>query len=145
MLYVGVAKPVRTKLIAAGLMLTMASWVESLALPVVMSAPPAFPASGLTGLAHAPMHEHSCCHEHGQPPIPQVPTQAPRGNQHRCCFLRAPQASPVSTQKSEKPPSANASPNAHAEPAQTALPHLTQHSPTGALAILSRMSVVLRN
>ena len=145
MLYVGVAKSVRTKLIAAFLMLTMASWVESLALPVVMSAPPAFPASGLTGLAHAPMHEHSCCHEHAQPPVPQLPTQAPRGNQHRCCFLRAPQAPPVSTQKSEKPSSANASPNAQAEPAETALPNLPQPSSTTALAILSRKSVVLRN
>ena len=133
--------PVRTKLIAACLMLTMATWVESLALPVAMAAHSTSPAPRTAGYGH----DHACCHQHAQLPVPQLPTPAPGGNQHRCCFLRAPQAAPVSAQKSEKPTSASANLNPQPEPEPTVPTLPCRSSSVTALAILSRMSVILRN
>lgn len=131
----------RTKLIAACLMFTMATWVESLALPVAMAAHSTSPAPSTAGYAH----HHPCCHQHAQLPVPQLPTPAPGGNQHRCCFLRAPQAAPVSAQKSEKPTTASANLNPQAEPERAAFTLPCRASSVTALELLSRMSVILRN
>lgn len=84
---------VRIKFIAACLILTMVSWVESLALPLAPEH--AMHTQMLAGHSHMPGMSHPCCPRPAALSTPLPPQPSRSGEEHRCCFLRAPQAPPA--------------------------------------------------
>lgn len=121
-----------------------------LAVPAAMPAALAINASGSAALthAHAKMLQHACCPQLSGTATVPAPTQAPRPDEHRCCFLRSPQSSlPTSSASTEQLVLAGHVPVELAgflpNSSTGSLTATRDSGPTPALSI--QMSVVLRN
>jgi len=122
-----------------------------LAVPAAMPAALAINASdSAAALAHGHtrMLQHACCPQLSGTAAMPAPVQAPRSDEHRCCFLRGPQSSlPMSTASTEQLALAGHMPVELAgfrhDSGKGSLTATRDSVPTPPLSI--QMSVVLRN
>ena len=125
----------RLRPIAVALMLVQLAWGGTVW--VAGEHPPAV-------IHHAEHSQHACCPGVGMPaPRPEPPAPTPKD--HRCCFLRAPQAPPAkSASLGTYKPAILGAADVGETPAAFEQP-FTNYSADPSLRILTRLSVVLRN